>query len=107
MVAAILRDQGYNVLQATNGEEALRVAQKHAGQKIHLLLTDVVMPQMSGRELACQLRLMHPEIRVLLNSGYADEDISQQDEVHPDTPFIQKPFLPAALARKVREVLDK
>ena len=94
------------MLQATYGEEALRVAWKHSGQKIHLLLTDVVMPQMSGMELASQLRVMRPDTRVLLTSGYIDEDIGQQDDVHPDTPFIQKPFMPAALARKVREVLD-
>jgi response regulator RpfG family c-di-GMP phosphodiesterase len=62
---------------------------------------------MSGTEMASQLRRMHPQIKVLLTSGYTDADIGQHDGLGADTPFIQKPFLPAALARKVREVLDK
>ena len=107
LVASMLSDLGYTVLQTNNGEEALRAAQKHTGEKIYLLLTDVVMPQMSGTELAGRLRIMRPDIRVLLTSGYICEDIGQLEDGDPDTPFIQKPFMPAALARKVREVLDQ
>ena len=107
MVAGMLREQGYTVLQATNGEEALRVVRKHAGQKIQLLLTDVVMPRMSGTDLVDQLMITHPDIRVLLTSGYADDAIVQSGELDPGVGFIPKPFLPAALACKVREVLDR
>jgi CheY-like chemotaxis protein len=107
MLSKVLQGQGYTVFQAANGEEGLRLAQRCQVEKVDLLLTDVVMPQMSGTEMASQLRRMHPQIKVLLTSGYTDADIGQHDGLGADTPFIQKPFLPAALARKVREVLDK
>ena len=106
MVASMLHDQGYTVLQAINGEEALRVSQKNPGLEIQLLLADIMMPQMNGMELAGQLQIIRPNIRVLLTSGYFDGDIGQRGDGHSETPFIQKPFMPAAIARKIREVLD-
>jgi two-component system CheB/CheR fusion protein len=107
MAASLLRELGYTVLEATNGEEALRVARENAGKEIHLLLTDVVMPQMGGKALADQLRKEYPDMRMLFMSGYADESIASHDVLGPSTAFLQKPFLSAVLARKIRELLDK
>ena len=100
-----LRERGYTVLEAGNGSEALQVIQEHA-QMIHLMLTDVVMPLMGGRDLADQLRPSHPETSVLYTSGYTDHAIVHHNVLDPGTEFIQKPFSPAQLARKVRELLD-
>jgi len=88
-----------------NGPEALRVAAQHAGP-IQLLVTDVVMPGMSGREVGLLLAPARPEMRVLYLSGYADESIVHHGVLEPGLAFLQKPFTPEALARKVREVLD-
>jgi two-component system, cell cycle sensor histidine kinase and response regulator CckA len=107
MIASTLQDQGYTVLQAANGAEALRLAQEHAGKEIHLLLTDVVMPQMGSVELANQLSAIRPETRVLFTSGHPDQLLVHQRTSGSNTQFIQKPFAPAALSRKVREVLEK
>jgi YesN/AraC family two-component response regulator len=95
------------VLEAANGEEALRVAREHAGKKIPLLLTDVVMPQMSGKTLADELRAERPNMRVLFISGYTDESIASHGPPDPNTAFLKKPFLSRVLAGKVRELLDK
>ena len=107
MVSQVPREQGYTVLESTNGVEALRVAEERAGEEFHLLLTDVVMPLMGGRELAERLRTQHPETRVLLTSGYTDEAARRPDPPQSGADFIQKPFSPATLALKVREVLDQ
>jgi two-component system, cell cycle sensor histidine kinase and response regulator CckA len=107
MVAKVLRDQGYKVLQASNGEEALQVAQEPANKKIDLLLTDMVMPQMGGLELANQLNVLCPETKVIFTSGYTDDPIIHEGTPDSSMEFIQKPFVPAALALKVRSVLDK
>src|SRR5881296_2265486 len=96
----------YRVLVAASGAEALALAERHEGP-IHLLLTDVVMPEMSGRELAHRLASLRPDARVLYMSGYADEAIAQHGVLDPGTAFLQKPFTPDGLARKVREVLDQ
>jgi PAS domain S-box-containing protein len=103
----VLRRQGYTVLEATNGEEALRVVQEQAGMKIHLLLTDVVMPQKGGKELADRLKILQPDIKVLFISGYTDNAIVDHGVLEPNINFLQKPFSPTTLARKVREVLDR
>jgi signal transduction histidine kinase len=103
----ILRLQGYTLLEAANGEEALRVAQEHAGEKIHLLFTDVVMPHLGGKELADQLKVLRPDIKVLYTSGYTDNAIVHQGVLEPGTYILQKPFSPQSLSQKVREVLDK
>ena len=101
----VLERAGYRVLVATGGTEALAVAEHHDGP-IHLLLTDVVMPEMNGRELARRLTAVRPGVRVLYMSGYADEAVAQHGVLDPGTAFLQKPFTPEALAKKVRGVLD-
>ncbi len=106
MLARIaLQSSGYSLLEAANGHNALKVAAAHSTQ-IHLLVTDVIMPGMSGRELADQLRQMHSGLRVLYVSGYADHAIARHGIVDEGVTFLQKPFTPTTLARKVREVLD-
>ena len=103
----ILRASGYIILAAANGEEALRIAQGHTEGKIHLLLTDVVMPQMSGKELANRLKVLRPEIKVIFTSGYTDNAIVHHGVLEQGVNFIQKPFTVEGLTKKVREVLDK
>ena len=100
-----LSDQGYQVLDAEHGEEALVIAREH-GAEIQLVLTDVVMPKMGGRELVEQLRKVRPAIRVLYMSGYTAASIDEQDVVEPGTSFLRKPFALAEMLGKVREVLD-
>ncbi len=105
MVRRILLQQGYHILEAPDGAEAVRVAGGHPAQ-IHLLLTDVVMAQMSGRELATALTHARPDMKVLYMSGYTDNAAIQIGELEPGMQFIQKPFRPDSLIRKIREVLD-
>jgi PAS domain S-box-containing protein len=104
LVRNVLRENGYKVLEASRGEEALQLSELFAG-KIDLLVTDLVMPQMNGRELARRLLNQRPQLKVLYISGYADN--ATWNPVGPDAggAFLQKPFTPEALARKVREVL--
>ena len=106
LAARVLERQGYELLEASNGNEALRLVQDHAGKKIDLLLTDVVMPGMSGSELADRLRSSHAEARVLYMSGYTNNSVVHHGILEPGIYFLQKPFSPEALAQKVREVLD-
>jgi two-component system cell cycle sensor histidine kinase/response regulator CckA len=101
----VLERQGYTVLEAPDGEVALHVAQKHRGP-IHLLLTDVVMPVLSGRRLAEQLARVRPDMKVLYASGYTDDSVVRHGIIESGTAYLQKPFTPDSLARKVREVLD-
>jgi PAS domain S-box-containing protein len=101
----ILEHAGYNVLEANRGEEAVRLCLERA-RPIDLLLTDVVMPETSGKEVADRLTKLFPRLRVLFMSGYTDEAIVHHGVLDSNVEFIQKPFTPAALARKVREVLD-
>jgi PAS domain S-box-containing protein len=107
LAARVLRYQGYKVLEATNGHEAIGTARENLQERIHLLLTDVVMPHMGGRELVKRMKTLHSEIRVLFISGYTDHAIIYHAGLKPGTPFLQKPFSPTALAKKVREVLDQ
>jgi PAS domain S-box-containing protein len=103
----ILTQCGYTVLVAGNGQEALRVMDGHAG-RIHLLVTDVVMPGgMGGRQVAEAVTLRHPEVKVLFTSGYTDDAVVRHGVQHQGTHFLQKPFAPTTLARKVRDVLGK
>jgi len=105
LMRKILQKQGYDVLEASHGEEALHLAAQHAAP-IHLLLTDVVMPRMGGRELADHLRSARPDLKVLFVSGYSDEDISQHGPLPPDAAFLQKPFSLAALIEKTQTLLS-
>jgi two-component system cell cycle sensor histidine kinase/response regulator CckA len=105
LVRDILAAQGYRVLAAQDGVEALQVAGKHEGP-IHLLVTDVVMPRLSGRALADQLRSGRPEMRVLFTSGYTDNAIVRHGVLEEGVHFLSKPFELETLARKVQEVLD-
>jgi PAS domain S-box-containing protein len=102
----ILEAAGYEVLTASNGDEAVALVRAHAGD-IHLLLTDVVMPGMSGRELAERLEVLRPALKVLFVSGYTDDAIVHHGVLETGTPFLGKPFAVSALTRKVREVLDE
>jgi CheY-like chemotaxis protein len=96
---------GYRVYEATNPKEAVRVAREVDG-RIDLLLSDVVMPESDGAPLIDRLTPTHPQLRVLYMSGYADEAIVRHGVLVEGTPFLQKPFTPDALRRKVRQVLD-
>ena len=106
LAVQILKKQGYEVLQAALGGEALLVLERHPGP-IHLILTDVVMPGMSGPELVERLRQVRQDFKVLYMSGYTDESVIYHGVQDGETNFIQKPFTVERLARKVREVLDK
>jgi len=105
LVGKLLPVNGFTVLAARNGSEALAICQQHKGP-IHLLLTDVVMPQMSGRQLAAHLSKLHPEMKVLYMSGYTDDAIIRHGVLEPGLAFIQKPFTIDTMIQKVREVLD-
>jgi len=105
MVRYILESCGYTVLEASSAMEAILIPAQHQGA-IQLLLTDVVMPELSGRELAEKLTKVRPEIRVLYMSGYTDDTVLRYGVLESAVHFLQKPFSPTALSRKVREVLD-
>lgn len=105
LAALVLRERGYEVVEASSGEEALRIAKEYGG-RIHLLLTDVVMPQMSGKELSEQIKRTRPDIKVLFASGYTNDAVLHHGVFEADMEFMQKPFTPNALANKVRQVLN-
>ena len=101
----VLEKQGYTVLEATSGPEALRLAANYGGY-IHLLLTDVVMPVMSGDALAVQLAECYPNLKTLFMSGYTDDTIVRHSVLEPGMLFLQKPFSAMELDRKVRAALE-
>jgi PAS domain S-box-containing protein len=104
-VRRVLQEKGYTVLEASKPGEALAICQQYK-ESIHLLLTDVVMPQMSGRELANKVSSLRPETKTLYMSGYTDEAIFRHGVLDPGVPFLQKPFATEVMVRKVRQVLD-
>jgi PAS domain S-box-containing protein len=106
LACQILRPQGYTILEAKDGMEALRVNEEH-GDQIHLMITDVVMPGMSGKEVEERLRPLRPDIKVIYMSGYTDNAILRHGLLSPEVEFLQKPFALDGLKRKVREVLNK
>jgi two-component system cell cycle sensor histidine kinase/response regulator CckA len=101
-----LRDHGYNVVEAPNGAQALRYIREHP-QMVDLVISDVVMPEIGGRELGQRLATLDPDLPILYMSGYTGEDVVQRGLLDPGAPFQQKPFTPAGLALKVRQMLDQ
>ena len=106
MLVRILTDHGYSVLEAANGEEALRLIENSDGV-FDLLVTDVIMPRMGGRELMEKLHMVFPGHKVLFISGYTDNSIVHHGILEEGIEFLQKPFTPSAILRKIRTVLDK
>jgi CheY-like chemotaxis protein len=105
LVRETLEAKGYRILEADHGAAALEIAEQHGGP-IDILITDVVMPGMGGREVSARLCAAHPRARVLYLSGYAEDAIVHDGVLEPGASFLQKPFSLQALARKVREVLS-
>jgi CheY-like chemotaxis protein len=103
---SVLQRDGYKVLEAEDGRQAIALAQRFEGH-IHLLLTDLMMANMGGKELARRMSALRRDMRVLFMSGYAEEAVLQHGEILDGSRFLQKPFSPDTLARKVREILDE
>ncbi len=101
----VLSRLGYNVLHAPDGRQALTVAQEYHNP-IHMLLTDVVMPGMNGRQLADKLIAIHPEMKILYTSGYTEDAVAEHGVIEENLNFLGKPYSPQSLARKIRELLD-
>ena len=102
----ILLQQGYLVLEAEDARDAIRMADQYEG-RIHLVITDVIMPKMNGRTLVRAIQEHRPDAKVLYMSGYTGDAIVHHGVLEPGTPFLEKPFTPGTLARKIRQVLDQ
>jgi CheY-like chemotaxis protein len=105
-VSTVLRERGYHILEAENGIEALAISSRFTGP-IDAVLTDVIMPKMGGRELSAALMAQRGEIKVLFMSGYTNDAVVLHDLLEVHMPFLQKPFTPDVVARKVRDLLDR
>lgn len=103
----ILAREGYLILQASDGEEAVKLIESHKGKTIHLICSDIVMPKLSGKELVDKIRKHDPKMKVLFTSGYTDNVIVRQEIMDASVDFINKPYTPRELLFKIREVLDK
>jgi CheY-like chemotaxis protein len=106
LARGVLEAQGYEVLSASNGQDALHVAREHKGSPIRLVITDVIMPLMGGKVMAEWLITTYPDLKILFTSGYTDDAIAQHGVLEPGVAFLPKPYTPGILARKVRELLD-
>jgi signal transduction histidine kinase len=106
LAQGVLSAQGYQVLTAPNGQDALRVADEHRGEPISLVVTDVIMPRMGGRAMAEWLQTSSPDLKVLFTSGYTGDAVSHDGELDEGIQFLPKPYTATSLARKVRELLD-
>jgi CheY-like chemotaxis protein len=106
LACSVLESQDYTVLRAANGQDGLRVAREHRGSPIRLVITDVVMPHMGGTVMAEWLKSAYPDLKILFTSGYTDEDLAHHGVLDPGVAFLPKPYTPAVLAHKVREILD-
>jgi DNA-binding response OmpR family regulator len=102
----VLETQGYDVLSASNGQEGLQEAREHKGSPIRLVVTDVIMPLMGGKVMAEWLQTADPELKILFTSGYTDDAITHHGVLETGVQFLPKPYTPATLACKVREMLD-
>jgi DNA-binding response OmpR family regulator len=107
LATRVLRQQGYHVVEASDGAQGMALAQEHGKEGVHLLLADVVMPRIGGRELAERLKTLWPSMKVLFTSGYTYNAITQHGLLDPEMAFLEKPFSILGLVRKVREVLDR
>jgi hypothetical protein len=106
LACAVLEAQGYHVLRANNGQDGLHTARDHKGSPIQLVITDVIMPLMGGKVMAEWLKTSNPNLKILFTSGYTDDAITNNGALHAGVEFLPKPYTPATLARKVREMLD-
>jgi signal transduction histidine kinase len=106
LAEGVLKGHGYTVLTAPNGQDALRVAREHRGPPIALVVTDVIMPRMGGKVMAEWLKTTYPDLKVLFTSGYTEDAIAHHGVLDEGVEFLPKPYSPASLARKVRELLD-
>lgn len=105
LARTVLEGKGYRVVEAANGEEALQLMEE-SKQHVDLVLTDLVMPELSGPELVCRVKELYPSVKALFISGYTDDAVLNGRVLDPQQAFLQKPFVPGELVRKVREVLD-
>jgi signal transduction histidine kinase/ActR/RegA family two-component response regulator len=106
LARSVLEKLGYKVLSASNGQDGLRAAREHKGAPIRLVITDVIMPVMGGKVMADKLIADYPDLKILFTSGYTDDAIARHGVLDPEVHLLLKPHTPAALARKVRELLD-
>jgi two-component system cell cycle sensor histidine kinase/response regulator CckA len=106
LARGVLEAQGYKVLSASNGQDALRVAREHKEPPIRLVVTDVIMPLMGGKVMAEWLKTTYPDLKILFTSGYTDDAIAHHGVLETGIAFLSKPYTPAMLARKVRAMLD-
>ena len=106
LAQTVLTSKGYQVLAAANGQEALRVASEHSGSPLRLVIADVVMPQMGGKVMAEWLKTSFPQVKILFTSGYTGDAITRHGVLDTGVEFLPKPYTPATLLRKVRELLD-
>ena len=107
LARSVLDNLGYEMLSAANGQDALHVVREHKGSPIRLVITDVIMPLMGGKVMAEWLKATYPDLKILFTSGYTDDAISHHGVLEKGVEFLPKPYTPASLARRVRQLLDE